>query len=88
MFNVVAIGEDNGRGQQIEAFALDALTGTEWKEIAHGTTVGWKKLLRFSTVETTKLRLRILKSRASPLLSLDCYYDPFAAGPATDDHKR
>lgn len=80
-FNVAAIGEDIRHGQRIEAFALDALDGPVWKEIARGTTVGWKKLLRFPTVETARLRLRILGARGSlRYLSLDCYYDRFAAG--------
>ncbi len=46
-FNVAMIREDLRQGQRIEAFAFDAWTGREWQEIAAGTTVGWKKLLRF-----------------------------------------
>jgi alpha-L-fucosidase len=89
VFNVAAIGEDIKQGQRIEAFALDALDGPGWKEIARGTTVGWKKLLRFPTIETTKLRLRIIGARASPRsLSLDCYYDPYVAGLAAGDLRR
>jgi alpha-L-fucosidase len=64
VFNVAMIKEDIRHGQLIEAFALDSWDGTEWKEIARGTTVGWKKLLRFPRVEAAKVRLRILKARA------------------------
>jgi alpha-L-fucosidase len=89
-FNVAAIAEDiKHGGQRIEGFALDALDGTDWREIARGTTVGWKKLLRFPTVETTRLRLRILRSRAFPLpLFLCCYDDPCVAGPTAGTQKR
>lgn len=89
-FNVAAIAEDIKQGgQRIEGFALDALDGTDWREIARGTTVGWKKLLRFPTVETTRLRLRILRSRAFPLpLFLSCYDDPFVADPTAGKRKR
>ena len=77
-FNVAMIKEDLRRGQRIEAFAIDAWNGKEWKEFARGTTVGWKKLLRFPVVETTKVRLRILKERGTPFtgMSLDYLIEP------------
>lgn len=62
-FNVAMIKENLLWGQRIESFALDAWDGNGWKEIARGTTVGWKKLLRFPAVEATKVRLRILRAR-------------------------
>jgi alpha-L-fucosidase len=63
VFNVAMLKEDLLRGQRVEAFALDAWLGDGWKEIATGTTVGWKKLLRFPAVEAAKVRLRILGAR-------------------------
>ena len=69
-FNVAMIKEQLRReGQRIEAFALDIWDGREWREIAKGTTVGYKKLLRFPAVETTKTRVRIIRARdwVSPL---------------------
>jgi alpha-L-fucosidase len=55
--------EDLRKGQSVEAFAFDIWDGGGWKEIARGTTVGYKKLLRFASVETDKVRLRVLKAR-------------------------
>ena len=81
-FNVAMIKEYlRGMGQRIESFALDAWDGKHWKEIAQGTTVGWKKLLRFPAVEATKVRVRILKARdwVSPLApreSFGLFLDP------------
>jgi alpha-L-fucosidase len=69
-FNVAMIKEDIRHGQRIEAFALDVWDGKGWKEIAQGSTIGWKKLLRFPAVETTKVRLRILKERGRPFLDM------------------
>jgi alpha-L-fucosidase len=63
VFNVAMLKEGLRRGQRIEAFALDAWDGSDWKEIARGTTVGWKKLLRFPSVTSIKVRLRILAGR-------------------------
>ncbi len=54
--------------QRIEEHALDAWINGEWKEIASGTTVGYKKILRFVTTETSKFRIRILKSRLEPTI--------------------
>jgi len=56
-------------GQRIEMHAIDAWEGENWKEIAQGTTVGYKKILRFAPVETDRFRIRILKSRCNPTLS-------------------
>jgi len=65
-FNTALIKEPIKNGQKIESFALDAWEGGAWREIAKGTTIGWKKLLRFPIVRTAKVRLRILKARAEP----------------------
>jgi len=67
-FNVVLIKEEIGRGQRIEAFAIDIWDGVDWREIAKGTTVGYKKLLRFPAVEASKVRLRILRARSSKFM--------------------
>ncbi|MCG8306808.1 MAG: alpha-L-fucosidase [Cytophagales bacterium] len=55
--------------QRIEEHALDVWISEAWEEIATGTTVGYKKILRFPTVTTSKFRIRILKSRLDPSLS-------------------
>jgi alpha-L-fucosidase len=71
------IKENIQEGQRIESFSLDAWDGKGWKAIARGTTVGWKKLLRFPAVETKKVRLRILKARARPFPPrLELFFDP------------
>ena len=72
-FNVALIREDLRGGQRIEAFALDAWDGADWREIARGTTVGHKKLLRFPAVETGQVRLRILRARSSKFLFLPIF---------------
>ncbi len=50
-------------GQRIEEHALDAWVNDQWQEVATGTTVGYKKILRFPAVTTSKLRFRIVQSR-------------------------
>jgi alpha-L-fucosidase len=80
-FNVAMLREDLRSGQRIEAFALDIWDGKDWTEIAAGTTVGWKKLLRFPAVEAARVRTRVLQTRGetSPMVPPDAfglYLDP------------
>ncbi len=64
-------------GERIEKLALDAWIDGSWKEISRSTNVGFKRILRFPQVKTNKLRLRILESRAVPVLSnLGAYLAP------------
>ena len=77
-FNVAMLGEIPSRGQRLEAFAFDVWDGRDWREIARGTTVGYKKLLRFPAVEATRVRLRVLKARGSvfPIDQFGLFLDP------------
>ncbi len=68
-FNVAELAEHIKTGQRISEFALDAWDGGAWQEFARGTTVGYKRLLRFDDVTASKVRLRILDSRVCPTLS-------------------
>lgn len=64
-------------GQRIEGFAVDARVKGAWKEIAKGTTIGVRRILRTETVEADAVRLRITAARACPTLStLEVYCAP------------
>lgn len=80
--NRFVIQEDIARyGQRIEAVTLDAWVNGSWSEVAKGTTVGYKKILRFPEVTSTKFRLRIDGSRLEASVSkLEAYY--YKARPA------
>jgi len=67
--NVLALQENIREGQRIESFVLEYWNGNEWKKATEGTTVGYKRLMRFPSVTTNKLRLRILSSRLNPFLA-------------------
>lgn len=68
-FNVAELAEYIKVGQRAEEFTLEAWDGTSWEEFARGTTIGYKRLLRFDHVSTRKPRLKILKSRVCPTIS-------------------
>ncbi|MFH0991184.1 MAG: alpha-L-fucosidase [bacterium] len=56
-------------GQRVEKFRLEAFGEDGWIEFARGTTIGYKRLLRFPLITTHKVRLVIEESRTNPTLS-------------------
>jgi len=76
-FNVAELAEHIEIGQRISEFVLEVPDGTNWKEFARGTTVGYKRLLRFEPVTASKVRVRIVDSRVCPTLSdFGLYFAP------------
>jgi alpha-L-fucosidase len=69
VFDVLQLQENITMGQRIESFVLEYQSGTAWKTAAMGTTVGYKRILRFAPVRAQHLRLRILSARLHPTLS-------------------
>lgn len=64
-------------GERIEQHALDIWKDGKWHQVATATNVGYKRILRFPAQETDRIRLRVLASRATPVLaSLGAYYVP------------
>jgi alpha-L-fucosidase len=75
--NHVRVQEYIQLGQRIESFAVDARVDGAWQEVATGTTIGPRKILRIPTVAADAVRLRITGSRACPTLStLELYHGP------------
>lgn len=62
-------------GQRVKSFTLEAFIDKNWKEVANATTIGYKRILRFPTVEATKLRFMITDSKACPIISNIGIYD-------------
>jgi len=68
-FDVAMLQENIRTGQRIEEFRLEVWDGKAWKLFAQGTTIGYKRLLRFPETAADRVRLIIVKSRLSPTLS-------------------
>jgi alpha-L-fucosidase len=56
-------------GQRVKSFTVEAQVGDEWIEIAQATTIGYKRILRFPTIQATRLRFNITGSKACPIIS-------------------
>lgn len=67
-FNVAMICEDIKVGQRIERFHLELPDGDTWRPFAAGTTVGYKRLLKFTEVTAQKIRLVIDETRGEPAI--------------------
>ncbi|MCL3782533.1 alpha-L-fucosidase [Prolixibacteraceae bacterium JC049] len=61
--NVLMIQELISKGQRVEAFKLEAMIDGKWNTVVKSTTIGYKKLKRFQSVKTSKVRLTIEKAR-------------------------
>ena len=56
-------------GQRIRAFNVEVWDGKEFVEIDRQTTIGYKRILVFPTLTTSKIRINILDAKASPVLA-------------------
>lgn len=86
-FNTVTLQEAVTVGQRIESFAVDARVDGQWREVAAGTTVGYKRILpTYEQVETSRVRIRVTDSRTTPTLaSVGLFLDPNRPEPETYD---
>lgn len=57
-------------GQRVRKFNIEVCKDNSWKEIAVATTIGHKRIIKLDQpVETQKLRINILDSKACPVIS-------------------
>jgi alpha-L-fucosidase len=68
-FDRILLQEPIRLGQRISGFSVEAMIGGEWREVARGTTVGYKRILRISQVSTDRVRLVIEDALAPPAIS-------------------
>ncbi len=75
--NTIMLQEDIKQGQRVESFRVDAQMGNGWKKLGEGTTIGYKRLLKFNDVATSKIRITILETRdEANILNVGAFYAP------------
>ena len=82
--NVVMLQEDIAKGQRVESFAIEVLTEQGWQEVGQGTTVGYRRLLRFPAVKASQLKVKINECRLSAHIS---QVGAFYATPLQEDNQ-
>jgi alpha-L-fucosidase len=68
-FDVAMLQENIRLGQRVEEFSLQAWDGRDWVTFASGTTIGYKRLLRFPGTTARRVRLIVARSRTEPALA-------------------
>ena len=61
--NCVMLQEDISKGQRVESFTVELLINGQWVTVGKGTTIGYKRLLRFPSTTAEKVRVTINESR-------------------------
>ena len=59
------IQEDIRRGQRVERFTIEAYVDGAWHTVAEGTTIGYKRLLKFEECAAERIRVTINECRAT-----------------------
>ena len=90
--NVISVAEYIPLGQRIESFAIDAETTSGWQQVAGGTTIGNKRILKIPTMLASAIRVRILSAMAAPTISeVGAFFSPhenYLLEPRTNFDKR
>lgn len=68
-FNRLLLQEYTPLGQRVKSFVLEKETNGNWEKIAEGTTVGYKRILRFPDVTATHVRIRFMDGKDIPVIS-------------------
>jgi alpha-L-fucosidase len=68
-FDRILLQEPIRLGQRVASFSVEAREDGEWRNVADGTTIGHKRLLRFPLVRAEAVRITIQDARATPALA-------------------
>ena len=75
--NTILLQEEIQKGQRVEAFIVEGLINDEWVTLAKGTTIGYKRLLKFNDVSPTRIRVTISETRdIANIAKVGAYYAP------------
>lgn len=66
--NHAIIQEEIAYGQRVRNYTLEGLTASGWRLICSGTSIGTKKIDSFDSTTVSKIRLKINKSIAKPII--------------------
>lgn len=88
--NCIVLQEYIPLGQRIARFSVEAWNDNSntWEQLVGATTIGYKRILRFQTYKTQKVRVNVLESLACPVLNnIELYNIPLEYIPVTENQK-
>lgn len=65
----IVIKENILYSQRVERYVIEALIDGEYKEIARGTVIGHKKIIKTDGLVTDSVRIKFVETRAQPAIS-------------------
>ncbi|MEP6756733.1 MAG: discoidin domain-containing protein, partial [Chthonomonadales bacterium] len=68
-FNCIRLREEISLGQRVEEFEIDARVAGTWVTHVSGTTIGNCRILKTPVIRADRIRVKINKSRACPVIS-------------------
>ncbi|MBR5891283.1 MAG: alpha-L-fucosidase [Bacteroidaceae bacterium] len=75
--NCVMLQENIAKGQRVEKFKVELLINGQWMTVGRGTTIGYKRLLRFSATAAEEVRVTIEECRrTAEILQVGLFYCP------------
>lgn len=76
-FNLLSLQENIRKSQRIALFEASYWDGQVWKKFTGGSTIGYKRLLQFDAVTSSKIKLTILQCRQQAYLAeMGLYFQP------------
>ncbi|HDR50978.1 MAG TPA: alpha-L-fucosidase [Mariniphaga anaerophila] len=75
LFNRFMAQEYIRLGQRVRSFTIEAYVDGNWNEIASGTTIGYKRIVRFPSINASKVRINMTDSKSCPLISIIGVYN-------------
>jgi alpha-L-fucosidase len=68
LINQAVLMEDYRQGERIRQYVVEGLSDGHWQELSRGTSVGRKKIERFRSAQVSRVRLRVTRFAAEPLI--------------------
>jgi alpha-L-fucosidase len=68
-FDRVVLQEPIALGQRVAAFEIEAVREGQWRRIAAGSTIGYKRIVAVPRTTTDRVRVTIHEARACPLVA-------------------
>jgi alpha-L-fucosidase len=60
--SIADLREDISQGQSVARYVVEGFSNGAWRELSTGTTIGYRKLDRFSPIAVERARVRVLES--------------------------